>query len=73
MGTKTIQHPLPLPTPLRLMGYISFLLPTYVFFFFPKICEVDGNHPQEDLAKFVYRQKMKVENFRNFSPFWTHT
>ncbi len=27
-------------------------------------------HPQEDLAKFGYRQEMKVEKFNNPSIFW---
>jgi hypothetical protein len=33
-------------------------------FYFFQICEL-GNHPKEDLAKFVYRLERKVERFRN--------
>jgi hypothetical protein len=43
---------------LRLDGQCFFLL----------ICEVGGlvsDHPQEDLAKFGYLSKRKVEKFRN--------
>jgi hypothetical protein len=38
------------------------------FFFFFLICEVGGlvgDHPQEDLAKFGYLSKRKVENCMN--------
>jgi hypothetical protein len=37
-------------------------------FFFPHPilwCSHIGNHPQEEIAKFDYRSKMKVENFKN--------
>ncbi len=33
---------------------------------------VECNHPQEDLTKFGYRSKRKVEKCRNLTIFWQH-
>jgi hypothetical protein len=40
--------------------------------FFPSVlwCSCTGNHPQEELTKFGYRSKSKVENFKNPTIFW---
>jgi len=40
--------------------------------FFPSVLwrSCTGNHPQEELTKFGYRSKSKVENFKNPTIFW---
>ncbi len=40
--------------------------------FFPSVlwCSCTGNHPQEELTKFGYKSKSKVENFKNPTIFW---
>jgi hypothetical protein len=41
------------------------------FFLLPILwCSHIGNHPQEEIAKFDYGSKMKVENFKNPDIFW---